>query len=101
MNFEVHISIKTIPSRVETLQGDIEKEKPWSFSRITGDPELGQDDVVCYATAHFSDAITAIEKMDRLAYYLQDQWFDVQRKKVEIVMSDERKVNGVWTRIGV
>lgn len=81
-----------------TLEGDPEKIRPvvesarWKFSCIDGDINLG-DGVKCYATRQFNrrlpqDDIQGV--LFRMADILAEEGFKVLRRKVEMVIFDDR-----------
>ncbi len=98
MNFECHLTIDVPLNRLGQLRDEIEDTIYWKFSRITDDPLLGQG-VFCYATAHFSDAVKATKETCDLSEALELMDFTVARRKIEIVMFDERKIDGEWLSI--
>ena len=100
MNFECHVTIKTDDLHKELLQAIIESVGGWSFSSIAGDPLLGKD-TFCYATAHFDDPMEALVQTTAVSEALAKAsvWFHVIRRKIELVISDERCTNGMWHKI--
>lgn len=99
MNFECHITVKVAREHADILQRWVESIPGWSFSSIAGDPLLGKE-TFCYATAHFTDPMEAMTQTTAASEALsQETWLKVVRRKVEIVMFDERKVDGDWVKV--
>ncbi len=82
-----------------TMLGDPEKIKPivesltnWKFSAINGDPVLG-DGVKCYATYFYKarfDQASVVSALHSIAQILNEAGCNVIRRKVELVMYDDR-----------
>lgn len=86
--YECHITLEgnrtSTKSKVEAIG--------WKFSAIDGDPVLG-DGVKCYATKHYNERFTeneVTEKVCNAAEMLQDAGMTVTRRKVELVIFDDR-----------
>ncbi len=98
MNFECHLTIDVPLNQLGHLREEIENKIDWKFSRITDDPLLGEG-MFCYATAHFTYAMQALCKTEGLSEELRRSGFNVVRRKIEIVMFDERKIDGEWKQL--
>jgi hypothetical protein len=61
----------------------------WKFSKIDGDPVLGQK-VYCYLTAHDIDYASMFQKMWATIYAVRDHGIEVVRAKIEHIVYDER-----------
>jgi hypothetical protein len=86
--YECHVTLLGDP---ETIRPHVERLK-WKFSCIDGDPVLGEG-VKCYATRQFSKRldIEAVQtKLFRTAYDLKAARLEVIRRKVELVIYDDR-----------
>lgn len=94
-DFECHITIQASADEVEPLEKLIDTFPEWSFSRIAGDPVLGRS-TFCYATAHFSRKELAMFQTVTMAALLESM-FTVVRRKIEEVVWDSRKHQGVWS----
>ncbi len=71
---------------------DIIKSNKWKFSQIDGDIALG-DGVKCYATTHYNartDMEVVVSKLHTLADLIASRGFKVIRRKVELVVYDDR-----------
>lgn len=88
MNFEAHI---TIPGEhAEALQTTVCPQlRDWKFSRIQGDPDLG-DKTFCYLTMHHSDLATVQVLMRMAVDKLCSFGCHPIRKKIELIIHDER-----------
>jgi len=87
MDFEAHITCLGHEEKVK----EVGEATGWSFSKIDGDPILGQG-VKCYLTHHARDYITLHERMLAVKRELQDKDVNVPvlRTKIELIMHDER-----------
>lgn len=86
--YECHVTMVGDP--VE-LRPYVESMK-WKFSAIDGDPVLGEG-VKCYATRQFkgtSDKESVLIKLRQAAWLLENEGFEVIRRKVELVLYDDR-----------
>lgn len=81
-----------------TLEGDREAAKAcvegmaWKFSAIDGDPVTGPG-VKLYATRHYNakhSTENMIELLHQTAQHFVDRGFVVTRRKVELVLYDDR-----------
>lgn len=97
MDLECHITIRCALHRIDFLRAYIE-ESGWSFSRIAGDPLLG-DYIFCYATSHFTSEIQSHKETHDVSLLLQSAGFDVLRRKIERVILDQRYQNNIWNSI--
>jgi hypothetical protein len=61
----------------------------WSTSSITDDPELGPGNKF-YFTSYNTDYIVALTNLDSTVAYLQRIGFKPVRKKIELIMFDEK-----------
>lgn len=96
--YEVHVTVKVPEIQVDELRGLVESVPEWTFSRITGDPLLGES-VFCYATTHTHDLARAVIKATAMSGLLSIASFVVLRRKVEAILLDERKINGEWEAV--
>jgi hypothetical protein len=80
------------------MKGDPKKISPhvnsvgWTFSSIDGDPDLGRG-VKCYATRQFNSKLEVNEViflLNHTADILIEYGCEVLRKKIELVIYDER-----------
>lgn len=89
--YEVHITFKT-PSK-EAAEAFTKKKAPtWTFSAIDGDIILGAG-IKCYLTKHFNIRTTeddVLEELNNTAKNIDCMGIDVIRKKIELVVYDER-----------
>jgi len=97
MTFECHITVQCLMHRIDFLRSYIETYG-WSFSRIAGDPLLG-DFIFCYATNHFDKETDAHKHTMMVSEYLIKEGFDVRRRKIEKVVLDQRLQKGIWNTI--
>mgnify|MGYP001233656219 CR=1 FL=1 len=97
MDYECHITIGDAQQFV--IIQSIVQANGWKFSRITNDPDLG-DTTFCYATRWFDNLDVAIQNVKDTADIFEDAKLIVIRRKIEQVVSDVRKVNGQWKRVG-
>jgi hypothetical protein len=86
--FECHV---TMLGHATEIRPEVERRK-WKFSMIDGDPVLG-DGIKCYATKLFNrrvgqDKVT--EELLTIANELKNLGFTVLRRKVEMVIFDDR-----------
>lgn len=93
MYYECHITMKGDPEKIEAAV----KDSDWIFSKIDGDPVLGEG-VKCYATKMFSEARHSADEViaitNALALRLRTQFrLNVLRAKVELVIYDTKKVS--------
>lgn len=88
--YEAHITMDTFPNVV--YLEDLTKELGWKFSRIDGDPNLGNG-VKCYATKQFNGNMYKGDVLGKLltaAAILEHQGARILRRKVELVLYDDR-----------
>ena len=87
MDFESHITCLGHEEKVK----EVGKAMGWSFSKIDGDPVLGQG-VKCYLTRHARDYVKLHGDMMQVKRELQDKDVNVPvlRTKIELIMHDER-----------
>lgn len=88
--FECHVTMTGPPEHIRPL---VEKLK-WKFSVIDGDVVLGAGSK-CYATRLFNSRLTAQgvkAELLRVAQILSDNNCNVIRRKVELVLFDDRSV---------
>src|ERR1051325_7475371 len=86
--FECHV---TLMGDATTIRPEVEKRK-WKFSVIDGDPVLG-DGIKCYATRLFNRRLGQEDVQNQLltiAAELSSLGFNVLRRKVELVIFDDR-----------
>ena len=87
--YEAHITLlSNNPAYVEVKV----KSQNWKFSKIDGDPVLG-DGIKCYATKHFPSRNTPevmIAELHRVATILNGPNSEVIRRKIELVIYDDR-----------
>lgn len=86
--YECHVTMMGNP---QTIRLEVEKLK-WKFSVIDGDPVLGEG-VKCYATRLFNTKLGTNEIVSQLlevASVLSNYGFKVLRRKVELVIYDDR-----------
>mgnify|MGYP001557371176 CR=1 FL=1 len=89
--YECHITIESTLPNKETIKKHVEKLK-WKFSAIDGDIVMG-DGVKYYATRHYNsrnkveDIITILVET---AQAIKDKGYKVTRRKVELVLFDDR-----------
>lgn len=89
--YECHITIEATPGCRHFIQLQVERLK-WKFSAIDGDIILG-DGTKFYATRHFNHRLESTEVLDHLfeaARHLESQKIKVIRKKIELVIYDDR-----------
>lgn len=88
--YECHI---TMLARDFAVAEMVTKTTGWTFSKIDGDPDLGEG-VKCYATKHFNcDRMTKEEVIGALndaAHLIACSMIEVIRRKVERVIYDDR-----------
>jgi hypothetical protein len=88
MYYECHITMMGDPGTLKPMVEDI----GWKFSAIDGDPVMG-DGVKCYATTFFNARVGTGEALERLliaAAALRDKGAEVVRRKIELVVFDDR-----------
>lgn len=93
MYYECHITIK---SKRPDLTAQLVECYGWTFSQIDGDPVLGKG-VKCYATKHYNAKYTVDEVKEELTMAhaaLIDPIHKIVRRKVELVLIDERYKDG-------
>lgn len=86
--YEVHITMETDPVRARAAVEGL----GWTFSCIDGDPVLGRG-IKCYATTFYKarKEVPAVQaELDDAAQRLRDAGCHVIRKKIELVVFDER-----------
>jgi len=86
--YEAHVTMLGEPSKVELLV----KALGWKFSAIDGDDNPG-DGIKCYATRQFNKRLGEGFVVDTLlltATALQERGHTVLRRKVELVVFDDR-----------
>ncbi len=86
--YECHVTIDGNPEIVRPLV----QETKWKFSAIDGDSNLG-DGVKCYATRQLNAKIPAnevLENLHRVADWLQEKGLKILRRKVEMVLYDDK-----------
>lgn len=86
MKFECHLTFSIgFAASVQSYAHD-----GWKFSKIDGDPVLG-DKVFCYLTAYDDNIVDMLNRMNAKAAFLQQVGVPVIRKKIELILVDERK----------
>jgi hypothetical protein len=88
--FECHVTLQGNPSLIRL---EVEKRK-WKFSVIDGDPVLG-DGIKCYATRLFNKKkgqASVQEELFWIAEELKTLGHNVLRRKIELVIYDDRSV---------
>ena len=88
--YECHITMLGDPKKIRP---EVERCK-WKFSVIDGDPVLGEG-VKCYATHLFNRKHELMKVQAWLfdtAAYLSSCGFEVLRRKIELVIFDDRSV---------
>lgn len=88
--YECHVTLLGLP---EQIRPHVEALR-WKFSAIDGDPVLGAG-IKCYATRHFHVRHGQDEVLQWLlnaAALLRGQGLEVLRRKVELVVFDDRSV---------
>lgn len=86
--YESHITMTGNPSLIRPL---VEQVK-WKFSVIDGDPLMGEG-IRCYATRLFNAKNTIEDVLENLlntALFLSVSGIEVTRRKVELVIYDDR-----------
>lgn len=86
--YEAHITMLGKPTRIQPVVEAIR----WKFSSIDGDPTLGTG-IKCYATRHFKASRSKEEVLDellRIAKVLSISGCEVIRRKIELVIYDDR-----------
>lgn len=92
--YECHITIEGDPTIVKPLV----QETKWKFSAIDGDSNLG-DGIKCYATRQLNAKYSmpeVVENLHRIANKLQENGLTILRRKVELVLYDD-KISKVCT----
>ena len=85
--YECHITMEADDADREVIKNRVEALK-WKFSAIDGDIVLGGG-VKFYATRHYNERMTASTVLE-LIHSVADQLPGVQRRKVEMVIYDDR-----------
>lgn len=85
-NFEAHITFEQMHEESVRSLG---ARHGWKFSRIDGDPVLGQK-VYCYLSAHDSDVERLQDTMDLLANSAAATGTPPVRTKIELIVFDKR-----------
>lgn len=92
-HFEVHITFNSTPEGIE----EFVKSIGWKFSKIDGDPKLGEG-VKSYATLHttleFGFAKTKILLHSAVETFLMQEYVPI-RMKIETVVYDKLIVDGI------
>ncbi len=92
--FECHVTMVGDKAMIKTMT----EELRWKFSAIDGDPVLGAG-VKCYATMLYSAAVhtqeSCVEKTINIADRLSGFGVKILRRKVELVVFDDRDVSDV------
>jgi hypothetical protein len=86
--FECHVTMLGDP---KVIRPEVEQRK-WKFSVIDGDPVLGEG-VKCYATRLFNKRLgqeVVQKQLLEIADELSNIGFNVLRRKVELVIFDDR-----------
>ena len=88
--YECHITIEAAPEDKEKIKSIVEQLK-WKFSAIEGDIVLGNG-VKYYATMHYNYRLSETEVLSILHGTADtiETWFKVVRRKVELVIYDDR-----------
>lgn len=89
--YEAHITMLAEKPDHRYLK-DLVERYGWKFSKIDGDPNLG-DGVKCYATKHFKSSLPkekVLEELTAVARHLDGIYGDVIREKIELVIHDTR-----------
>lgn len=86
--YEAHVTMLGDPDELASIVEDI----GWKFSAIDGDADLG-DGVKCYATRQFNarkGEQNTVAALLEAAIHLQNLGATVLRRKVELVVFDDR-----------
>lgn len=86
--YECHITMIGLPEKIRPVV----EITGWKFSAIDGDPVMG-DGIKCYATKMFHASKPELEVLAELlnwSEFLQIQGCNVVRKKIEMVIYDDR-----------
>ena len=84
--YECHVTTNRIYK--DKILSVAEKHK-FKTSAIEGDPELGSD-THFYCTSHSSSYINLYNRMEALIQDLKDLYIPILRKKIELIVLDER-----------
>lgn len=88
--YECHVTFTSDQKYLEQAKG-LAALIGWKFSKIDGDPVLGEG-VKCYLTTHYNarKSVDRIKRMLNAAHNdLENHGFKVLRKKIELVIHDE------------
>lgn len=90
MNFEAHITVEKMQLQAaRAVIGDFDQDWVQHYSAIDGDPVLGKG-VKGYVTFHGMDLEKVLARLNTLVKKLEDNGVIVLRKKIEVVVLDER-----------
>lgn len=87
--FEWHVTIEPTENGDRTLLKDAIERLGIKYSCIYGDLLLG-DRLLCYATGHAETFKTAEKQMNFTAHQLDLMTFKVLRRKIELIVYDEK-----------
>lgn len=97
-SYECHITISPnldLVQEVLKIKKQVESTIQWKFSVIDGDPDLGLG-MRCYATKWFKTLEEAEDEIHIAAMDLVINGLTLERKKIEMVVHDWRRVQGVF-----
>lgn len=94
MNYECHITVDTKHAELAAM---LAGGGHWKTSEIARDPVLG-DKNFFYLTTHMDCVFKMREKMDLMVSSLQYAGIPVLRKKIELIVFDERTPTTVMRR---
>lgn len=91
--YEAHITVDTFnPKAPESILRELIETNNWRYSRIDGDINLGQG-VKSYATKQFKASLNIeliLQELHMLADRLAEHGWTILRRKIELVMYDDR-----------
>lgn len=93
LNFECHVTIRNFAQvSTKTVLELVAQQLRWKTSVIQGDPILGEESFF-YFTAHAGDYMEMYERMRTLLKRLHEEKIPVCRKKIELVLYDQRNTD--------
>lgn len=90
--YECHITMDSELHSKNYIQNCVENLLGWKYSAINGDPDLGPG-MKCYATKQFNakhPPEDIVKWLDKAAAILYDSDIKILRRKVEMVIHDNR-----------